>query len=776
MIRTEREYYCLAVFDDITDRKQAEASLRSLLDFRQTLIDSIPNPVFYKDVEGKYIGCNEAFAALVGLPKEDVVGRSVFEVVPKDLADLWREKDLELFDGPHVQVFECTLARPDGTERSLVFHKAPIFDADGALAGLIGVVMDITDRLRAEEALRQSEEWYRALVENSFDGIFIQRGPKIIFANSHLYDMLGYSQGELEGLDHWVIYHPEYQEITRERAVARMRGEDIVPQYEVKLQRRDGSTFDGEISARAVKVKGEPGVQVWVRDVSKRKRTEEAQRRLATAVEQSAEAIVVSDTTGNIQWVNPAFERITGYTREEVIGQNSSILKSGEHDEIFYRNLWETIKRGQVWKGRFINKRKDGSLYHEDSTISPVLDSRGKIINFVAVKRDITEQLALSRQLLQAQKMEAIGTLAGGIAHDFNNLLQVMLGYSELLLADKRKDDSEYGDLSKILQSARSGAELVQRLLTFSRKVEPKPIPLNLNRQIRQVKKLLGRTIPKMIDIQMDLSDDLTEISVDPTQMEQVLMNLAVNARDAMPDGGKLTFGTKNVTLDEEYCGIHSEAKPGKYVLLTVSDTGHGMYKETIDHIFEPFYTTKELGRGTGLGLAMVYGIVKQHGGYITCYSEVEHGTTFNVYFPALESEVEPDIENTSVMPAFGTETILLVDDEELVRDLGARILGKAGYQVLTATNGKEALDLFEKERGQLSLVILDLIMPVMGGKECLKELLKIDPQAKVLIASGFSADASTKESVGMGVRGFVSKPFRMKELLRQVRKVLDES
>jgi len=263
-------------------------------------------------------------------------------------------------------------------------------------------------------------------------------------------------------------------------------------------------------------------------------------------------------------------------------------------------------------------------------------------MNFVAVKRDITEQLALSRQLLQAQKMEAIGTLAGGIAHDFNNLLQVTLGYSELLLAEKREDDPEYADLSKILQSARSGAELVQRLLTFSRKVEPKPVPLNLNRRILQVEKLLRRTIPKMIHIQLDLSDDLADINADPTQMEQVLMNLAVNARDAMPDGGKLAISTRNVSLDEEYCRVRAGAKPGEYVLLTVSDTGYGMDKATIDHIFEPFYTTKELGRGTGLGLAMVYGIVKQHGGYISCYSEVEHGTTFNVYFPAFPPRMRP--------------------------------------------------------------------------------------------------------------------------------------
>jgi PAS domain S-box-containing protein len=625
-----------------------------------------------------------------------------------------------------------------------------------------------------EEALREREEWYRTLVENSFDGIFVQRGFKIIFANLRLHQMLGYSVGELEGLDHWSVYHPDYRQITRERAAARMRGEEVVSHYEVKLQRKDGTSFEGEVSARAVTVKGEPGVQVWVRDVSKPKRSEEVQRRLATAVEQAAEAIVVTDTNGDIQYVNPAFEKISGYTREEVIGRNPRLLASGEQDSIFYDDLWGTITGGEVWTGRFTNRKKDGSLYHEEATISPVRDSTGRVTNFVAVKRDVTEHLRLSNQLFQAQKMEAVGTLAGGIAHDFNNLLQVTLGYSEMLLADKDRHDPEYEDLSRILQAAKSGAELVQRLLTFSRKVEPKPVPLNLNRRIVQVDKLLKRTIPKMIDIQMNLSNDLATVNADPLQMEQVLMNLAVNARDAMPDGGKLIIETRNISLDEEHCRADVGARPGNYVLLTVSDTGHGIDKAIAEHIFEPFYTTKELGRGTGLGLAMVYGIVSQHGGFIRCSSEVGRGTAFNVYFPAIENLSESAVEMSAVRPAFGTETILLVDDEELVRDLGERVLTKAGYTVLSATNGIEALELFKKERKQIDLVILDLIMPEMGGKACLKELLKMDPEVRILLASGYAADAAANKTLEPGARGFVGKPFRFMELLRQVRNVLD--
>lgn len=278
-----------------------------------------------------------------------------------------------------------------------------------------------------------------------------------------------------------------------------------------------------------------------------------------------------------------------------------------------------------------------------------------------------------------------------------------------------------------------------------------------------------------MVDIHLDLSADLPAIFADWSQIEQVIMNLAVNARDALPDGGKLTMRTDTVTLDEEYCRLHIEASPREYVLMGVSDTGQGMDKETVEHIFEPFFTTKEMGCGTGLGLAMVYGIVKQHDGFITVYSEVGKGSVFGIHLPAIPAEKKPEPKESQIRPAFRTETVLLVDDEDFVRELGARILTKHGYTVLQAENGKAALDLFNKERSQISLVILDLIMPEMGGAECLKGFLKIDPNVKVLVASGFSADASVKESIQMGAKGFVTKPFRVGELLRHVRRVLDE-
>lgn len=760
----------ISAISDISDRKRAEEANEK---YRLVVEHAQESIIVAQDGMLRFV--NPTTVEILGYSEEELLSKPFTEFIHPDDREMVLQRHVRRLRGEQFPTFySFRTLHKDGSTKWIEIDSAMI-EWDGRPASL-AFMIDITERLRMEEALREKEEWYRTLVEESFDGMFIQRGPKILFANSRLHEMLGYGERGLEGLDHWMIYHPDYQALTRERGMARMRGEDVVSQYEVKLQRKDGSCFDGEISARGVTVKGEPGVLVWVKDVSKRKRAEEAQRRLATVVEQAAEAVVVTDTTGNIHYVNPAFERVSGYSRNEVIGQNPRLLKSGKHDEAFYKNLWDTITRGENWKGIFINKKKDGTLYHTETTISPVRDSGGKIVNFVAVKRDITKQLELSQQLLQARKMEAVGTLAGGIAHDFNNLLQVTQGFSELLLAQKEAGDPEHADLLKIFHAAKNGAELVQRLLTFSRKVEIKPVPLNLNNQVIQVEKLLARTIPKMIEIRQDLTGDLARIHADPSQVEQVLVNLAINARDAMPEGGRLTIGTANVRLDSEWCKAHIGSKPGAYVLLTVSDTGQGMDSAILSHVFEPFYTTKPLGRGTGLGLATVYGIVQQHGGYITCESELGRGTTFKVYFPAIETTAPPDVEEPGELPAHGSETLLLVDDEEFVGELGARILTKAGYTVLTAGDGQEALDLFKKERSRISLVILDLIMPKMGGKDCLKGLLTIDPKLKVLVASGLSENSSPRQSIEMGAKGFVSKPFRIKEFLGQVRKILDES
>ena len=380
----------------------------------------------------------------------------------------------------------------------------------------------------------------------------------------------------------------------------------------------------------------------------------------------------------------------------------------------------------------------------------------------------------LEEQVRQAQKIEAVGTLAGGIAHDFNNLLQIISGHAELLAMELREKNLGHDELRAILYSAERGAELVANLLTFSRKVEPHFELLDLNQEVRLAERILYRTIPKMIELELDLETSLREIQADRSQIEQVLLNLALNAKDAMPDGGKLIFRTRNIDLDEDYCSSHLDFTKGDYVVLQVTDTGNGMDKDTTSHIFEPFFTTKKLGEGTGLGLSTVFGIVKMHGGHISCDSEPGKGASFKIFFPAAESVHGRTEPMQTTMPAGGSETILVVDDEDLIAALAKRLLEKSGYTVLTAGSGTEALEIYRKQGEEIDLVILDLIMPEMSGKQCLQQLLKINPRVKALMASGFAINGQTKEFLNGASKATISKPFKVNEMLGIIRRVLD--
>lgn len=501
---------------------------------------------------------------------------------------------------------------------------------------------------------------------------------------------------------------------------------------------------------------------------------EEERNLLSSAVEQAAETVIITDTTGSIQYVNPAFEQITGYTRQEVMGKTPRILNSGQHDRMFYKELWQTVTNGATWTGRFVNRKKDGTLYQEDATISPVVDASGKIGHYIALKKDVTREIETQTQLFRAQKMEALGTLAAGIAHDFNNLLTITSGFSDLMLRGKLETDRDYQNLQRIKVASQKGAELVQRLMAFSRTSEVKFKPININHIIKEVEKLLSRTIHKMIRIETSLPDALNVINGDSGQIEQVLMNLSVNAAAAMREDGRLIFRTENVHIDaessERWVGCHH----GNYVLLSVSDTGHGMDKETVEHIFEPFFTTKAPGEGTGLGLSIVYGIVKAHGGHVRCYSEPGKGTTFKIYFPVIAAAEQSAPRKVDAPLVGGKETVLLVDDEEAIIVLGSRALISVGYTVLTAMNGKEAIDVYNRATGKISLVVLDSLMPSMGGRECLQNLLRINPKLKIIIASGDSSPDHIDEFLQMGAKGFCAKPYTLADLLKAVRDALD--
>jgi len=745
---------------------------------------SIGDGVISTDTLGKVVSVNQTAETLTGWVENEAAGRpleEVFHIINQETRQRCENPVQKVLQqGQIVGLANHTvLIGRDGKERVLADSGAPIRAESGEILGVVLVFRDVTERARVSEELHKQEEMMRAVLATSPVGIVLTQDRKIKWANNSWIKMFGFTSADEYHDQPTSVMHSSQEIYERVRKILYEHIEyGQISEADSSFRRKDGTLFDVHIRTSLLDASDPSGGTISaITDITRRKKSEEALRnseqKYRNLFEDSVDALFITATDGTLLDANQAYFDLLGGEKVERLGH--SVLKAYA-DPADRPPYFEALAA----KG-FVRDYPLKLVGNDGRQIDCLISSRverdkdGNILSTRGFIRDITEQKNIQRQLLQAQKMEAIGTLSGGIAHDFNNLLTVVMGFSELLLAEKDQKHPDYADLQKIFHAAKNGADLVQRLLMFSRKSEPKPVPMDLNKQILQIEKMLRRTIPKMIEVRLDLSSDLPRINADPSQVEQVIMNLAVNARDAMPDKGKLTLRTNIVTLDEDYCRLHVEANPGEYVLLEISDTGRGMDKETCVRIFEPFFTTKEIGKGTGLGLAMVFGIVKQHKGHITVYSEVGKGTTFRVYLPAIEGEVETAVEDSGIMPAFGTETVLLVDDEQFVRELGARILTKHGYTVLQAVNGREALDLFGKERSQISLVILDLIMPEMGGTECLKELLKIDPQVNVLVASGYSADASVKGTIQMGAKGFVTKPFRVKDLLRDVRRVLDE-
>ena len=514
-------------------------------------------------------------------------------------------------------------------------------------------------------------------------------------------------------------------------------------------------------------------------DITERRRIgdklKEQTRFLMALMESIPVPVFYKDVNHTYVGCNEAFNKYLGRSRDEIVGKTVCELHPKELAEVYQRQDKELFQHPGIQAYEANIKTANGNIRDVVLHKATFNDANGNVDGLIGVIMDITERKSMERQLRKAQRLESIATLAGGIAHDFNNLLTIISGYCELGLTGKEKGDPGYEELAIVMDAAGRGADLVKQILTFSRDVETNPKPINLNHQVQKARKLLYKTIPKMIQIETRLADDLNIVMADPTQIEQILLNLAVNARDAMPGNGKLTFETENCVLDENYCRLHRDVRPGEYVALSISDTGKGMDREIQDRIFEPFFSTKKPGEGTGLGLAMVFGIVKKHDGHITCHSELGDGTTFRIYLPVIkEGKTKLEVSTTREYAALGTETILLVDDEELIADLGKRILTQSGYRVLTANNGKEALQSYRQQKDEINLVILDMIMPMMGGKECLQELLKIDPYVKVLFASGYASGGRPRDATENGAKGFVSKPFNVQQLTRAVREAID--
>jgi PAS domain S-box-containing protein len=501
---------------------------------------------------------------------------------------------------------------------------------------------------------------------------------------------------------------------------------------------------------------------------------------LAAAVEQAAEAIVITDVKGTILYVNPAFEKITGYSPQEALGQNPRFLKSGKHDLRFYTEMWNTLVKGEVWRGHFINKRKDGRLYEEDASITPIRDAAGQIVNYVTVKRDVTHEVQLEDQLRQALKLEAVGRLAGGVAHDFNNMLMVIRGNAELLLMDEGQLGAGIKEgLQHVIRAAEHAAKLTRQLLIFSRKQVLQSQPVALNDLIANLAKMLKRVVPEDILLECRYAAQLPFIQADPGMLEQVLLNLVVNGRDAMPNGGQLLVTTEGTSVTEAYAQTNREARAGEFVCLTVSDTGTGIAPEHLPRLFEPFFTTKEVGKGTGLGLATVYGIVKQHQGWIEVSSRLGEGATFKIFLPAIAAPVEKvAAAQADGRLRGGTETILLVEDDEEVRMITRRVLEKHGYTLWEAATAREARELWLSHREEVGLLLTDIILPEgVTGRGFAEELRKDRPRLRVVFMSGYSAEVVGKDTefFRQTKSHFLQKPCSPGTLLQTVRHCLDE-
>jgi two-component system, cell cycle sensor histidine kinase and response regulator CckA len=495
-----------------------------------------------------------------------------------------------------------------------------------------------------------------------------------------------------------------------------------------------------------------------------------------TALASTADGVMITERDGTITWVNRAFSKITGWSAEEATGSKPSILRSGQHDDAFYAELWQTILAGRTWDAELTNKRKDGQLYLEAQTITPVRDAHGKVAQFVSVMRDISDRRRLEQQFRQSQKMEALGRLSGGVAHDFNNLLAVVLGFGDMLLRSLPPDDRFERYCREILKAANRGAGLTRQLLAFSRQQVLQPRVMCVNEVVVESEKMLSRLLGEDVELVTKLDPDLGHVRIDPGQIEQVIMNLAVNARDAMPQGGTLIIETANLDHTEAAAGQYGyPVAMGAYVRLTVKDTGTGMDEATRAHMFEPFFTTKELGQGTGLGLATVYGIVEQSKGHISVESKPGQGTRFSILLPRLAPQAASggeEVRSDTVL--HGTETVLLVEDDDAARGLWREMLESLGYQVLEASNGTQAIQLSGEHPGLIDLLLTDVVMPRMGGAEVHTLLEEARPGLRVIFMSGYTDDAMLRQGIAETGRPFLQKPFTSQQFARKIRETLD--
>jgi PAS domain S-box-containing protein len=772
----------LTFIQDITDSKKVERALRESEALHRTALENTSDGISIIDIKtGLYLYANRQLMETIGRPEEDLTNRSVDTYVHPDDVGIGRRNYRSLQDGDQSKAYhEIRAIAADGSTVNLGVTMTEI-RYQGKRA-IISFITNITERKKAEEALRESEELYRTAMEKTNDGISIVQDGVYVYVNQKLLETIGRPGDEIVGKPLGIYTHPDDRKMLVDNYEARRKGDDAPADYDMRIIKPDGTMAFINIKSAVINYKGKPATFSFIQDITERKKTEEALReseeRYRSIIENIDDEYFETDLTGKITFFNKATS-YAGYTYEEFAGMcyvQYTEPRMSKNIAKAFNTAYRENRAVRIMDHEII--RKDGGIIYLEISVAPRRGADGKTIGFQGISRDVTErhkmeeeQRKLTEQLSQAQKMEAIGTLAGGIAHDFNNLLMGIQGYASLMLLDTDATHPHHEQLNSIQTLVQSGATLTRQLLGFARAGRYEVVVADLNEMVSRSVQLFGRT-KKEIRIFEKYASDLPNVEVDRGQIEQVLLNIFVNAWQAMPAGGDLYIETQNVTMDARDANLR-ELAPGRYVKLTVTDTGAGMDEKTRLRVFEPFFTTKEMGRGTGMGLASAYGIIKGHGGTITVYSEKGEGTTFNIYLPASDKNVHTD-EAAELQPTGGTETILLVDDEEVVTEATGMLLEKLGYRVITAGGGREALDIYNQKHAEIDLVIIDMIMPGMSGSDTFDGLKGINPSIRAILSSGYSLNGKAQAIMDKGVRVFLQKPYRLQSLARAIRKALE--
>ncbi|WP_439624750.1 PAS domain S-box protein [Gemmata sp.] len=771
-----------AIARDITGQKRQQAALRASEERYRTLVDATAAIVWNSPATGAFDSEQPGWTAFTGQTVEQHRGWGWLDAVHPDD----REKSARAWEAAvaarTVYQVEHRLRRADGDYRHMAVRAVPILDPGGAIREWVGVHTDVTEQRQAQadrdaalarlnlqiermplaymttDADFRCTRWNPA-AERTFgftEAEVLGKHPFEILvpppAHPHVADLLGRLRaGDMDA-------HGTNENVTKD-------GRAIVCEWHNTPLLGAGGAFEGHIAL--------------AQDVTARKVAEHALLLRDRAIRAVVGGILITDATAPdnpISYVSPGFEHLTGYTGAEAVGRNCRFLQGRDTDPAAVAEVREAVRRGVPCDVELLNYLKDGTPFWNALSISPVRDDAGRLTNFIGVQTDVTGRRKLENQFHQAQKMEAVGQLAGGVAHDFNNLLTVINGYGEIVHGALPPDHPSRELVAEIMSAGERAAGLTRQLLAFSRQAVLEPKVLDPNALVRDVERMLRRLIGEDIDLATRLAPDLGRVKADPGQLEQAVVNLCVNARDAMPTGGKLTVETRNIELDAAYVATHPDVRPGPYVVVAVSDTGTGMTPEVQARIFEPFFTTKELGKGTGLGLAMVFGFVKQSGGHIGVHSEPGRGTTFKLYLPrAGDAPLAGKAGAPRTPMPRGTETVLLVEDEDAVRALGRHILVMCGYTVLVAGNGREAVRAAEGHAGPIHLLVTDVVMPGgMGGRQVAEAVVARHPEARVLFTSGYTDDAVVRHGVLDAGTHFLQKPFTPATLARKVRDVLD--